>query len=74
MTSRITLDMTIEDAAAIADALSYYVAIASNNYGAGYHPNNRDDNEARRVHERVKKIAKRLETRVEKRQNQIGES
>lgn len=67
--NRITLDMTIEDAAAIADALSYYTMAAVNNYGAGYE-NTPEDREARRVFNRVALIAKRLETRVEKRQNQ----
>lgn len=62
---RLRLSLTVEDASAVADALSYWVMAARDNYGSGYQHGNPDDAEERRTHRRVSRITDRLAARVE---------
>ena len=58
---RINLSLSVEDASAVADALSYYNMASSNNFDMGY----RGDPEARDEHRRTKKIESRLVRKLE---------
>lgn len=61
----VRLEMTDEHARAVADALSYFLMAAENNYGSGYERGNEDDALLRREYEMVEQVSRRLNKKIE---------
>ena len=52
-TRRVNLSLSVDDANAVDDALSYYLMAAKDNFGSGYERGNADDAELRRAYRSV---------------------
>lgn len=55
---RKALMLTPQEADAVADALSYYEMVCTDNFGGGYH--GEEGREERKAHKRVSRVLKRV--------------